>query len=126
VAQWFWLRETHRGADQFNSIHERLIAAWRKCRGRTVHFSGVSEHAEDEMTVLYLRDTCEQAGVRTKPVFIQDIGWDEARGVFVDLDLDPSNNVSNSYPWGMALEREFAAHLSRESARGSNPRGKCC
>lgn len=28
VAQWYWLEDTHPGADQFNSIHERLIAAW--------------------------------------------------------------------------------------------------
>jgi hypothetical protein len=25
VVQWFWLKETHPDADQFNSIHERLI-----------------------------------------------------------------------------------------------------
>ena len=33
VAQWFWLLETHPGADQFNSIHERLIAAWKRLAG---------------------------------------------------------------------------------------------
>ena len=30
VAQWFWLQETRPDADQFNSIHERLIEAWRR------------------------------------------------------------------------------------------------
>jgi len=64
VAQWFWLQETHPHADQFNSIHERLIEAWKRWQGKTVHFSGIKGHAEDEMTVLYLRDTCEQAGVK--------------------------------------------------------------
>src|SRR5206468_1128601 len=56
VAQWFWLQETRAGADQFNSIHERLIEAWKRWAGTTIHFSSIKEHAEDEMTVLYLRD----------------------------------------------------------------------
>src|SRR4029079_7562501 len=28
VIQWFWLQDTRPDADQFNSIHERLIARW--------------------------------------------------------------------------------------------------
>jgi glutathionylspermidine synthase len=124
VAQWFWLEETHRGADQFNSIHDRLIAAWRKWRGKTVHFSGVKEHPEDEMTVLYLRDTCEQAGVRSKPVFIEDIGWDETRGQFVDLDFDPIEQCFKLYPWEWLWREEFGVHLSRESARWIEPAWK--
>src|SRR5580765_7639607 len=66
VAQWFWLQDTRPQADQFNSIHERLIEAWRRWAGKTIHFSSIKEHPEDEMTVLYLRDTCEQAGVTTR------------------------------------------------------------
>src|SRR5438445_6599806 len=41
VAQWFWLQETHSGADQFNSIHERLIQAWKRWAGQTIHFTGI-------------------------------------------------------------------------------------
>src|SRR5437867_7877977 len=86
VAQWFWLQETRADADQFNSIHERLIEAWRRWAGRAIHFSGIKEHDEDAQTVLYLRDTCEQAGVRAKSVFIEDVGWDEPQQRFADLD----------------------------------------
>ena len=74
VVQWFWLQELHPQADQFNSLHERLIEAWRRWAGGTIHFSGVKDSPEDEQTVLYLRDTCEQAGVKTRPVYIDDIG----------------------------------------------------
>ena len=28
VIQWFWLKDTHPDADQFNSIHERLLEFW--------------------------------------------------------------------------------------------------
>jgi glutathionylspermidine synthase len=124
VAQWFWLQETQPGADQFNSIHERLIAAWRRFRGKTVHFSGIKEHAEDEMTVLYMRDTCEQAGVRTKPVFIEDIGWDQGRGQFVDLDLDPIEQCFKLYPWEWLWREEFGVCLPKESAQWIEPAWK--
>ena len=30
VTQWYWLEDTHPDCDQFNSIHERLIALWRE------------------------------------------------------------------------------------------------
>jgi glutathionylspermidine synthase len=121
VAQWFWLQETHHGADQFNSIHERLIAAWRRLQGKTVHFASIKEHAEDEMTVLYLRDTCEQAGVRTKPVFIEDIGWDAARSQFVDLDFEPIVQCFKLYPWEWLWREEFGVHLGKESAQWIEP-----
>ena len=30
VIQWEWLEECFPGSDQFNSIHERLIAKWKE------------------------------------------------------------------------------------------------
>lgn len=111
VAQWFWLQDTHPGADQFNSIHERLIEAWRRWAGSTIHFSSIKDHAEDEMTVLYLRDTCEQAGVRTRPVYIEDIGWDPRRGQFVDLENEAITRCFKLYPWEWMWQEEFGAHL---------------
>ena len=53
VAQWYWLQDTFPKRDQFNSIHERLIAAWGRSPARTIHFSSIKENLEDEQTVLY-------------------------------------------------------------------------
>lgn len=64
VAQWFWLQERFPDADQFNSIHERLIAAWRRSGLRRVEFCCVRDHPEDEQTVLYLQDTAHQGRMR--------------------------------------------------------------
>ncbi len=33
VVQWFWLRDVYPALDQFNSIHERLIAKWKDVQG---------------------------------------------------------------------------------------------
>jgi len=114
VAQWFWLQETQPGADQFNSIHERLIEAWRRWAGKTIHFSSVKQHAEDEMTVLYLRDCCEQAGVKTKSVFIDDIGWHAPQKHFVDLENEAIHTCFKLYPWEWLWHEEFGAHLAQE------------
>ncbi|PYR29476.1 MAG: glutathionylspermidine synthase family protein, partial [Acidobacteria bacterium] len=33
VVQWYWLQARFPHADQFNSIHERLVAKWRELKG---------------------------------------------------------------------------------------------
>ena len=124
VAQWFWLQETQAAADQFNSIHERLIEAWRRWAGQTIHFSSIKEHPEDEMTVLYLRDTCEQAGVKTKPVFVEDIGWDAPAKRFVDLDHQPIERCFKLYPWEWLWHEDFGQHLASEPVQFIEPTWK--
>jgi len=124
VAQWFWLQDTHPSADQFNSIHERLIAAWGRWAGQTVHFSSIKENAEDEMTALYLCDTCKQAGVNTKTVYIEDIGWDKHRNRFVDLDAQVINNCFKLYPWEWLWQEEFGLHLAAEPLQWIEPQWK--
>lgn len=111
VAQWFWLQDIDPGADQFNSIHERLIEGWRRWAGQPIHFSSVHDHPEDEQTVLYLRDTCEQAGVPTRSLAVEDIGWDRRLNTFVDLDGAPIQRCFKLYPWEWMWAEEFAVHL---------------
>src|SRR6202011_2279182 len=90
--QWTWLEqaiERHiipAHADQFNSIHERLIEAWKKLgHGGHLHLTGATESAEDAGTLAYLEDTAQQAGLQTTLLDIADIGWREGGG-FVDLE----------------------------------------
>ena len=124
VAQWFWLQDLHQGADQFNSIHERLIAAWARCPARTIHFSSIKENLEDEQTVLYLRDTCEQAGRRTLPVHIEDVGWDRRQDCFVDLENRHIEHCLKLYPWEWLWHEEFGAHLAKDRVRFIEPAWK--
>jgi glutathionylspermidine synthase len=121
VAQWFWLQDKYPDADQFNSIHERLIAAWKSYKGKTVHFSGIKTHAEDEMTVLYLRDTYEQAGLKAKSVHVEDIGWDERRNCFVDMEDERMEHCFKLYPWEWLWHEEFGAHLVNDCIQFIEP-----
>lgn len=122
VAQWFWLQDTRPASDQFNSIHERLIAAWQRWGGKALHFSAIKDHPEDEQTVLYLRDTAEQAGVATQFVYVEDIGWSGAD--FVDLADAPIAQCFKLYPWEWLWHEEFAAHLTHERTRFIEPTWK--
>jgi glutathionylspermidine synthase len=124
VAQWFWLQDVRAGADQFNSIHERLIEAWRRWAGQTIHFSNIKENAEDLMTVLYLRDTAEQAGVKTRSIFVEDIGWDAGRKIFVGLENERIERCFKLYPWEWMWHEEFGAHLAAEPVQFIEPAWK--
>src|ERR1700737_4123475 len=81
VFQWTWLEQAIErrfmpgDADQFNSIHERLIDAWsRVAAGHHVHFTGITENAEDVGTLIYLEDVAQQAGVETTLLGIEELG----------------------------------------------------
>ena len=81
VFQWKWLEDAiarkvlPENADQFNSLHERLIEGWKVIgKGRLVHFAGVRETAEDAGTLAYIEDCARQAGLETKQIEMKDIG----------------------------------------------------
>lgn len=117
VAQWYWLEDTHPGQDQWNSLHERLVLAWSAIAPRLapapVYFAHhEDEHSgEEEMTVGYLRDTADQAGLATAAITVGDIGWDAAQRCFVDLDGAPMRTVFKLYPWELMLAEEFGRHV---------------
>lgn len=114
VVQWYWLEDAKPTADQFNSIHERLISAWRAigagmAPGDRVHFTGVLDEAEDRGTVDYLRDVCQQAGIDTVPLDIADVGWNGRD--FTDLDEHAITWLFKLYPWEWMLGEDFSDHL---------------
>jgi glutathionylspermidine synthase len=116
VIQWFWLQDLYSKSDQFNSIHERLIAKWKELRsymqGDILYFAHLDdEAAEDIMTASYLRDTAEQAGFKTSGLLMKDIGWDSEGNRFVDLDNKTIASLFKLYPWEWLIHEEFGQHL---------------
>ncbi len=117
VIQWEWLEDCFPGSDQFNSIHERLIAKWKELRdyaASPVYFAALHD-MEDIITVTYMEDTAQQAGLKTKRILIPDIGWDSAKHCFVDLDEKVIKTVFKLYPWEMMLRDEFGSHVLETS-----------
>lgn len=116
VVQWHWLKEVQPSGDQFNSIHEKLIEAWRNIGSAKVHFASVGDLPEDEQTVAYLMDTCQQAGFATDWLAIRDIGWEAQTRRFVDLAGAPLEALFKLYPWEWLWHEEFAPALPEARA----------
>lgn len=122
LAQWFWLQECRPGMDQFNSIHERLIAGWKRYASLNpglalIDFTAVEDESlEDQQTISYLMDTALQAGFRTRWSPIAEIGYDQMNQVFVgaergDLASEPIVSCFKLYPWEFLLREKFGAYI---------------
>jgi len=155
VIQWFWFKDVQanpaafspqlanyaRGSspssltsnpspltslDQFNSLHDRLIEAWRAYAqiiqqrrasappglfNPTMYFAALRGHIEDFMTVTYLRDTATQAGLSTEYTDVEDVGFNAPRGLFVDLRERPIHNAFKLYPWEWMIREQFSPFL---------------
>ncbi|CAL9476432.1 MULTISPECIES: glutathionylspermidine synthase family protein [Streptomyces] len=116
--QWFWMEERFPGADQWNSLHERLVEAWRAQAallppGAPLHFahSAADELGEDLMTVAYLKETAEQAGLATDWLAMEEIGWDSLSGRFVDNRLRFIRGIFKLYPWEWLTADAFGPHV---------------
>jgi glutathionylspermidine synthase len=113
VIQWYWIQDTAPRSDQFNSLHERLLALWKDLApslpdGR-IAFCSVDD-LEDGITVTYLQDTAQQAGLQTACFAIAEIGWDGS--TFVGPDECPLGAVFKLYPWEWMVREEFGQYLA--------------
>jgi glutathionylspermidine synthase len=124
VGQWFWLQDVEPGGDQYNSIHEHLLDAWKVLHQRDetpIHFSALSGVVEDYVTVEYLRDTAIQAGFDTDYLDVEQIGWNEGRRRFVDTRERPIRRMFKLYPWEWVVRDEFAPNVRRANVRWMEP-----
>ncbi len=127
VFQWTWLEQAIERriiptrADQFNSIHECLVEAWKKVgAGSHLHLTGASQNAEDAGTLEYLEDTALQAGLTTTLIDIADVGL-RGDGSFVDLDDRAIDLAFKLYPWEWMFQETFGAQLAKAATRWIEP-----
>jgi glutathionylspermidine synthase len=127
VFQWTWLEQgierrlLEAGADQFNSLHERLIEAWKKLGATTpLHLAGMLDSPEDATTLAYLEDTAKQAGLTTTLLAIESIGWREGSG-FVDLDDKKIALAFKLYPWEWMFHDAFGEKIAGAPTRWIEP-----
>jgi glutathionylspermidine synthase len=125
IVQWFWLQDFDKAKDQFNSIHEKLIAYWKYLKDylhpatldnpSTLHFTCVRESLEDLTNTEYLRDCAIQGGLDTKLIYIDDIGWNTDTLSFVDLQDQAIKNIFKLYPWEWMMHETFAENILTDS-----------
>ena len=113
VVQWYWMEDKFKGADQFNSVHDRLIAKWRELKDY-IHsplYLTYMDSWEDYMNVVYMADTANQAGFVTKLIPIEEIGWDSKTRSFIDPEMNTVRSVFKLYPWEWMLKDEYGQHI---------------
>jgi glutathionylspermidine synthase len=126
VVQWFWMKDMFGDTrDQFNSIHERLIAQWSKLRtdqwrlpkGAPLHMASLRDNGdgvlltEDYDNVSYMAEVVTAAGFTPKQTFIEDIGWSDHYRAFTDAGADPIRNMYKLYPWEWLINESYAPHI---------------
>jgi glutathionylspermidine synthase len=112
VIQWSWLEDLYPNLDQFNSLHERLVAKWRDVAPfltKPLYLAGIDQ-PEDQLTLAYLEDTARQAGLPTLRMLMQEIGWNDETRAFVDPEEKRMSSIFKLYPWEMMLDEEFGTH----------------
>jgi len=114
VVQWRWLEAHQPAADQFNSLHEALIAHLKVCAPDfhgPLHFACAEGSEEDFLTTKYLEDCARQAGLRTTFCYMHEVAVREGGGGFLGADGLPISNIFKLYPWEWMLREEFAPEL---------------
>ena len=112
VLQWRWLEaliamgELPTGADQFNSLHEKLIARWAAlARGGAVHFACEMAEVDDRGTLAYIQDCAQQGGIATLSLDMADIGL--KGDCFYDRSRRRIAKLFKLYPWEWMLAEPF-------------------
>ena len=115
VAQWYWLKDVKPDADQFNSLHERLIARWREVSAEvgatTIHFACDGTSEEDVGNLDYMCDVATQAGLSPRFIDIAHIGWDAVGKRFVDEQNNDIAAMFKLYPWEWMVREAFGGNV---------------
>ncbi len=137
VIQWYWHVETGQGADQWNGLHERLVAAWRRNLDRlrearphlpgdlTIYFAcdDYDDSGEDLFNTEYLMETARQAleprGYRVKFLWMSQVSaGDLAAGDhFYDApgpERERIHVIFKLYPWEWMCAQQAARQCFRD------------
>jgi len=124
VVQWDWLKNVFPEKDQFNAIHEMLIASWQEIGSsytQPFYFTCVKDHLEDLSNTEYLRDTAIQAGIETRFIFVEDIGYDHNRKMWVDVENRAIETIFKLYPWEWMMNETYGEQLSQTANHWIEP-----
>lgn len=125
VAQWYWLQDVFPQADQFNSLHERLVERWQQLGIQgPLHVASLEDNEEDWVCTHYLIETALQAGLQAEHITMENIGWDTSRQRFVDMANQPMANLFKLYPWEWIFKEPFGQQIAASQTRFIEPAWK--
>lgn len=111
---------------QFNSLEEKLIPRLRHIFDMasqnvsdTLHFTSVTEWAEDLGTTTYLEELAQEAGWKTHFTEISQIGANEHKmspyhGTLYDENDTPIKALYKLMPWEHLFETRYAPYIAKD------------
>lgn len=132
LAQWYWLQDVHPQLDQFNSLHEKIVARWRvlreawvqKGQAPLIYFVGMYENEEEAATLDYLNEMAVQAGWQSYWLDMEDVGYQHESQRFRDLAERPIDRAFKLYPWEWMMREPFGQHALHSQTRWIEPMWK--
>lgn len=129
--QWHWLEDMigsgrlPEGADQFNGIHEALVARFRDLfyQGTNIHFAAFEDAVEDYATVETIGWAAREAGMGAHFTDIRKIGITDT-GQFADAEDRAIGILFKLYPWEDMLRDDFADAIAGARCRVIEPAWK--
>lgn len=129
--QWQWLEDQIAAgklpdtSDQFNGIHEALVARFAAIfdPGAHVHFSSFADAPEDYATTESMAWAAREAGLGAHYVPIDQIGVTD-QGQFCDAEAQVIGALFKLYPWEDMLRDDFANHIAGAHCRFLEPAWK--
>lgn len=129
MLQGVWLQDVLPHAHQFNSLHEKLMDAWRAGftwdQGSTcLHFCAIDGHEEDMANALYMMDIAQQAGLPVRFLPLETIAYDSEKNRFIDNASHEIAYCYKLYPWEWVWQSDLAHHISDSKIRFIEPAWK--
>ena len=118
LIQWYWLQDYNKDLDQFNSIHEKLVAHMKVCKeylygNLKLWMTCARNSEEDYMTVKYLQDIAQQAGIDNGFLYIDEVSVQDSylNTPFVAPTGEALQNIFKLYPYEWLFNEEFGEKL---------------
>jgi glutathionylspermidine synthase len=129
--QWLWFEQQlergvlPEGSDQFNGLHEALVARFADMfkPATDVHFAAYTAAPEDYATVETLAWAAREAGLGAHYTDLEKIGISND-GQFLDSEDRVIGALFKLYPWEDLLADPFAEHLANAQCRFIEPAWK--
>ena len=136
IVQWFWLKDFRPSADQFNSIDEKLRAAWKwvhdKYQSSIYHFACLKaplatisalQLREDISNTAYILDTASSVeDIRYHFTDISNITWNGIE--FEDEHKRRVETLFKLYPWEWMINEVDTASFGKSHVRWIEPMWK--
>ena len=106
---------------QCNVLEERLISRWKELGLSTrdaIYFTCMRDTEEDYQTIKFLEICAQKAGFLTRVIFVDEIGYHEESGFFVDSRGYIIRVLWKLYPWEFLFYDSFGPLMVEAALNG--------